>query len=450
MNNREKLISIFDAALKSVDSYDSVRKAIRLRNNEIIINGQITYKTNNFSKLIVVGAGKATAPMAQAVEDIFGERIDDGIIIVKYGHTKPLKKIRQIEASHPLPDAPGLKGTKDIIEILRNADARTLVICLLSGGASSLLVSPAGDITLDDKKYMTDLLLKAGATINELNAFRKHISGVKGGQLARIACPASVATIILSDVIGDRLDVIASGPTVPDSTNFRDALGVIGKYKLEDKVPDSILKYIRKGLQGEVEETPKRDEVFPGNVRNIIVGSIKQALTAAVEKAASLGCKTQIISSDIHGDVRDAAGYLAEKAIDAKKTLKSGNEPVCLLSGGETTVAVEGNGLGGRNQELALAFAIAIKGEKGITMLSAGTDGTDGPTDAAGAIVDGETSSLANQYGINPAEYLRNNDSYNFFKNLDSMSGTHHHLITGPTWTNVMDMQIILVEDGDK
>mgnify|MGYP001566737775 FL=1 len=450
MNNREKLISIFDAALKSVDSYDSVRKAIRLRNNEIIINGQITYKTNNFSKLIVVGAGKATAPMAEAVEDMFGERIDDGIIIVKYGHTRPLKKIRQIEASHPLPDAAGLKGTDSIKEMLRNADSETLVICLLSGGASALLVSPAGDITLDDKMHVTDLLLKAGATINELNALRKHISGIKGGRLAGLAYPASTVTMILSDVIGDRLDVIASGPTVPDSTTFRDAMDVIEKYKLKDKVPDSVFKYIVKGLQGEIEETPKRDEVFFGNVRNIIVGSIRQALAVALEKAVSLGYKTEIMGSDIQGDVRDVAEYLAEKAIEGKEILNRGNEPVCLLSGGETTVTVKGNGLGGRNQELTLAFAMAIKGRKDITMLSAGTDGTDGPTDAAGAIVDGETVSLAYKHGIDPAKYLRNNDSYNFFKNLDSLSGTHHHLITGPTWTNVMDMQIILAEAGDK
>lgn len=449
MNNREKLISIFNAALKSVDSCDSVRKAISFRDNEIIINGHITYNINNFSKLIVVGAGKATAPMAQAVEDIFGDRIDDGIIIVKYGHTRPLKKIRQIEASHPLPDISGLRGTRSIIELLNHADAGTLVICLFSGGASSLLVSPAGYITLDEKKYVTDLLLKAGAAINELNTVRKHISRVKGGLLAEIMYPASVAAIILSDVIGDRLDVIASGPTVPDSTTFSDAMDVIGKYNLEDKVPDSVLKYIGKGLRGEIEETPKQGEVFFGNIRNIIAGSVRQALSAAMKKAVNLGYKTEIIASDIQGDVRDAAGYLLEKALEAKKTLKSVNGPVCLLSGGETTVSVKGEGLGGRNQELALAFAIEIKGEKGITMLSAGTDGTDGPTDAAGAIVDGETFSLAYKHGIDPVKYLRNNDSYNFFKNLDTLSGVPHHLITGPTWTNVMDLQIILAEEGD-
>ena len=318
MYNREKLINIFYAALKSVDSYDSVRNAISLRDDEIIINGQISFKTNNFSRFIVIGAGKATAPMAQAVEDIFGDRIDDGIIIVKYGHTRLLKKIRQIEALHPLPDASGLRGTESITEILKNADAETLVICLLSGGASALLVSPAGDITLDDKMHVTDLLLKAGATINELNALRKHISGIKGGRLAGLAYPASTVTVILSDVIGDRLDVIASGPTVPDSSTFRDAMDVIEKYKLKDKVPDSVFKYIVKGLLGEIEETPKRDEVFFGNVRNIIVGSIRQALTAAVEKAVSLGYKTEILGSDIQGDVRDVAEYLSQKAIEWK------------------------------------------------------------------------------------------------------------------------------------
>src|SRR3990172_6874774 len=336
MNNREKLISIFDAALKSVDAYDSVLKAMSSRDNVnppsppffkggILMNP--SEKEGN-RKLIVVGAGKATAPMAEAVEDMFGERIDDGIIIVKYGHTRPLKKIRQIEASHPLPDAAGLKGTDSIKEMLRSADSETLVICLLSGGASAMLVSPAGDITLDDKMHVTDLLLKDGATINELNALRKHISQVKGGRLAGLAYPASTVTVILSDVIGDRLDVIASGPTVPDSSTFRDAMDVIEKYKLKDKVPDGVFKYIVKGLQGEIEEIPKRDEVFFGNVRNILVGSIRQALAAAVDKAVSLGYKTEIMGSDIQGDVRDVAEYLAEKAKDAKKTLKSGNEPV--------------------------------------------------------------------------------------------------------------------------
>ncbi len=450
MNNRENIISIYDSALKSVDSCDSVLKTITLRNNEILIYGQDAYDTGNFSKIIVVGAGKATAPMAQAVEGVFGDRINDGIIIVKYGHTRPLRWIRQIEASHPLPDAAGLKGTEGIIEIIKKADAGTLVICLLSGGASALLVSPAGDITLDDKKHVTNLLLKAGANINELNAVRKHISGVKGGRLAEMVYPASMLTLILSDVIGDRLDVIASGPTVPDSTTFRDAMNVITKYELEGKLPDSVSRYIAKGLQGEIDETPKQDKPFFGNVRNFIVGNISQALSAAEKKAGLLGYKTEIITSDLQGNVREAARYLAEKAISARESLEIGSRPFCLLSGGETTVSVSGNGTGGRNQELALAFAAEIEGKKGITMLSAGTDGTDGPTDAAGAIVDGETSMLALKYRIDPVEYLRNNDSYNFFKKLDSLSGMNHHLITGPTWTNVMDMQIIIAEEGDK
>ena len=443
--NKEHLIDIYKSAIRAADPFKAVTQKLRVSGSRMTLEGK-DYNLREFNRIVVVGAGKAVAPMARAVEEIFGDSIDDGIIIVKYGHTRSLRKIRQIEGSHPLPDLNGVRGTKDLIDIVKRAADRTLVICLLSGGASSLLVSPMDGIALDDKKEVTELLLKAGATIDELNTVRKHISSVKGGRLAELAHPATLITPVLSDVIGDRLAVIASGPTVPDSTTFKDAIGVLRKYGLEDKIPGRVAKILKDGLEGKIEETPKGCEDFFKKARTIIVAGIKEALVAAKEKAESMGFKTEILTSELQGAAREAARDLAARAIEAKNTMKAGDKPRCLLFGGETTVTVKGGGLGGRNQELALAVAIEIEGRDGITLLSAGTDGTDGPTNAAGAIVDGGTLSLAKQYGMDAALYLENNDSYHFFKRLDFLSGKRHHLMTGPTGTNVMDLQIIAVE----
>ena len=445
MDKRGCLIDIFNSALKTVDPYNAMIERVKVVGNIMTINGQ-DYDLDNFNRIVVVGAGKATAPMVQAIEKNLGERVNGGIIIVKYGHTRSLRKIRQVEASHPIPDEAGLKGTEGIVEMLKEADEKTLVVCLISGGGSSLLVSPADDITFNDKQEVTDLLLKSGATIDELNTVRKHISNIKGGKLAQIVYPATIVTLILSDVIGDRLDVIASGPTVPDNTTFQDAIGVIEKYGLEDKLPTTVLRFLKQGLNGKIGDTPKAGEVFFENARTIVIGSIKQVLNAAMEKASTMGFEPEIVTSELQGEARNAARYLAERAVEVQKSLKSGERSRCLISGGETTVTVKGKGLGGRNQELALAFAIEIEGMKGIMMLSAGTDGTDGPTDAAGAIVDGETVPLARKFSLDPLVYLEDNDSYNFFKRLDSLSKEKYHLITGPTGTNVMDMQIIIAE----
>ena len=400
----------------------------------------VSYDLSRFNNIIVIGAGKATASMAQAVEEVIGDKISDGLIVVKYEHTSPLKKIKQLEAGHPLPDEAGVKGTEEILRLLEGADEKTLVICLLSGGGSALLVSPSEGITLNDKIETTRLLLSAGADIEGLNTVRKHLSKVKGGRLSEISYPATLITLMLSDVIGDRLDVIASGPTVPDNSTFKDAMDVIKKYNLVDKLPANVMILLKQGLRGDIKDTPKEGLIKD---RTFIIGNLKHALTAAKEKAVSMGYETEIISSELQGEARDVGRWLAKRA----KGLK---EAGCLISGGETTVTVKGNGLGGRNQELALAFAIEIEGLKGITMLSAGTDGTDGPTDAAGAIVDGETVSKAKTLGLDPERYLNTNDSYNFFKRLDSLTGERHHVITGPTGTNVMDIQIILVGGNEK
>jgi glycerate 2-kinase len=442
---RTELFDIYQSAVKAADPYRAVTEHLSLTGDMLSVAGA-EYDFKCYRRVIVIGAGKGTAPMAQAVEDILNDRINEGIVIVKYGHSRHLRKIVQREAAHPLPDEAGLRATSEIRELLKKAGEETLIICLLSGGASSLLVAPADGITLNDKRLMTSLLLSAGADINELNAVRKHISAIKGGRLAEIAYPATIVTMILSDVIGDKLDVIASGPTVPDSSSFRDALDVVHKYSLEEKIPSEVFSLLHLGVSGVIPDTPKGGAVFFRQVRNIIVGSIRRSVEAARGRAAELGFEPQVLTLELQGEAHDAARALASKSIEIRSVMRPGDGPRCVLSGGETTVLVKGKGMGGRNQELALAFAIEIAGIPGITMLSAGTDGTDGPTDAAGAIVDGTTATKAKQRGMDPMEYLMNNDSYGFFRKFDELTGEKAHLMTGPTGTNVMDMQIILVD----
>ena len=436
------LTTIFKAALEAADPWRAVKNAVRLEGNRLYV-GSASYALDCFNRIIVVGAGTGTAPMARAMEEILGDRIDQGLVVVKYGHTGSLGRIRQVEAAHPLPDEAGVKGTEEIVRMLKEADEKTLVICLLSGGGSALLVSPAEGLSLGDKQAVTDLLLRAGAPIGELNAVRKHLSKVKGGRLAELAHPATLATLILSDVIGDRLDVIASGPTVPDGSTFADALKVIRKYGLEDRLPAAAARYLVEGEAGKIADTPKaRAACFSGS-SPLVVGSLALALEAARSKAESLGYATEVVTAELQGEAADAARYLAGVGRDG---LRHGGGRRCIIAGGETTVTVKGSGKGGRNQEMALAFAMEIEGTEGIDFLSGGTDGNDGPTDAAGAMVDGKTAGRARGFGIEPEDFLARNDSYTFFEQLDRLSGERHHLITGPTGTNVMDVQVLLVE----
>ncbi|MEN6586941.1 MAG: HAD-IIB family hydrolase [Sulfuricella sp.] len=436
--------NIFSAAIAAVDPYQAVLNAAKLEHGCLTV-ADAAYRLDAFSRILVVGAGKATARMALAIEHLLGARISDGLIIVKDGHTAGLAAIKQIEASHPVPNQAGVEGAQRILEMVRGAGEQTLVICLLSGGASALLVAPVAGVTLQDKQEVTALLLKAGAAIGELNAVRKHLSAVKGGRLVRAACPAQTVTLILSDVIGDRLDVIASGPTAPDGSSFADACSVIEKYGLMEKIPVHAMDYLQRGAAGLEPETVKDGDACLRNTRNVIVGGSRQALAAAQEQARQLGVAAEIVSADLQGEARDAARFLAQTARMTQDRLQAG-ERRCLLSGGETTVTVRGAGKGGRNQELALAFSLEIEGRQGISLLSAGTDGGDGPTDAAGALVDGNTAGQARGLGMEPAAYLEDNDSYGFFKRFDAMSGAHSHFTTGPTGTNVMDLQIMLLE----
>ncbi len=402
------------------------------------------YALKNFRKLLVVGFGKASYQMAVALEEsIDTELISGGIVVTKYGHSKKnhsseLKKIKVYEAAHPVPDEKGIMATEEIIKLLKSADKGTLVICLISGGGSALFVSPHEGITLQEKQLITDLLLKAGADITELNSLRKHLSKVKGGRLAEIAHPAEIISLMISDVIGDKLDVIASGPTAPDSSTYQDALDVVNNYGLAEKTPTSVMELFKRGVEGSVPDTPKKGNPVFENVQNLIVGSNQIAIEAARKKASELGFETQVLSTEVEGDVEGVAKWLAGKTREELSVSQDGKK-TCLISGGEPTVIVKGKGKGGRNTELALRFAMEIEGVEGVTMLSAGTDGTDGPTDAAGAVVDGQTIGKAKALGINPQEYLDNNDSYNFFKKINSL------VITGPTGTNVMDVHIVLI-----
>lgn len=434
---KEKAIEIFWSAIDAVNPYNSIKN----QSKKILS----FYRERGIKMLFVIGFGKASYEMARGINDSLNEIITEGIIITKYQHSKGVKtidKIKVFEAGHPIPDDNGVEATKRVVGLLKKADERTLAVTLISGGGSALLVSPMEPITLKEKQEATKLLLEAGADINEVNTVRKHISSVKGGRLAQIAYPAYIKSFILSDVLKDRLDVIASGPTTFDPTTYPNALDAIERYGLLNKMPQSIIGVLNKGIKGEVPETPKENNFIFKNIENTIIGSNKIALANAKSRAQELGFYTDILSTELEGEAKEVGRWLARVAMAYKDRKDASNikKPVCLLSGGETTVKVTGTGKGGRNTELALAFAIEIRGKKGILLLSAGTDGTDGPTDAAGAYVTGETVPNANNIGISPFEYLDNNDSYNFFKKLDSL------FITGPTGTNVMDIQITLIE----
>lgn len=443
-NSTGQLVEMFYAALAAVDPYGAVLRSAKMVDGRLQVGGA-GYELAAFDRIIVVGAGKAAARMALAVEFLLGKRISAGLIVVKDGHTEPLAIIESVEGAHPVPNEAGEAGTKRLMELVHAADEKTLVVCLLSGGASALLVAPVEGVTLEDKQVVTRLLLKAGAAIDELNIVRKHLSAIKGGRLARIAYPAQVVALLLSDVIGDRIDVIASGPTAEDRSTFAEALEVMAKYRLVESIPQRVLDYLRKGAAGLAPETVKGDDVCLGHTQNVIIGSISLALHAAGEMARQLELPVRTVTAKLQGEARMAARFLAQTAREALLGLRPG-ESCCLLSGGETTVTVNGSGMGGRNQELALAFALEAEGLDSVSLLSAGTDGSDGPTDAAGALVDGKTASRARWLGIEPSRYLESNDSHSFFRRFDEISGGHSHFITGPTGTNVMDMQLLLLE----
>lgn len=435
---RKDAITIFHAGLKVVYPVNAVKRHFNYLNN-ILTVGNRTYSLSDFRNIYVIGAGKASAAMAQPIEQALGNRLSSGIVNVKYGYSVPLKVVRINEAGHPEPDEAGLNGTKEITKFLEQTDKEDLVIFLISGGGSALLPFPFKGLTLLDKQETTKILLKYGATIHEINTVRKHISQVKGGRLARLAYPSMLVSLILSDVIGDDLDVIASGPTVPDHSTFNDCLHILEKYNLYDKIPPSVLMLLEKGARGEIEETLKVDDPVFKRTQNVIIGSNILAVKAAKKKADELGYHSLILSTFIEGETREIAKIHTAIVKEIISTGHPLSRPACIISGGETTVTIRGNGLGGRNQEFVLAAAMEVDGLDNTVILSAGTDGTDGPTDAAGAIADGSTVHRAHALGLNPEHYLKENDSYHFFKPLGDL------FITGPTNTNVMDLRLALI-----
>jgi len=438
---RKHAEEIFFAGLKAVDPKLAVHKHVKLIDDkQLQIDGR-QYELDDFDRIMVVGCGKAGATMAAALEEILGDKISTGLLNVKYGHVEKLRYIKLNEAGHPVPDKSGVRGAQEIYRRLDQAGERDLVLCLLSGGGSALLPLPVDGVSLEETQRLTEALLACGADIEEVNAVRKHVSKVKGGQLARAAHPATIVTLMLSDVVGDKLDAIASGPTVPDSSTFSDVREILERYEIWQTIPESIRLHVEKGLEGEVPETPEVGDDFFGKTQNVIIGSNILALQAAAEHAKKLDYNCQILSSFVQGETRDVARVHAAIAREIAKTGNPIEPPACIISGGETTVTLHGSGKGGRNQEFVLAAAMDVSGLKSTVILSAGTDGSDGPTDAAGAICDGETLQAAEEQGLNARQHLTNNDSYSFFKELEDL------LITGPTNTNVMDLRVILVGD---
>ncbi len=415
-----------------------MERSLGLEGGRLTIAGE-PYEMAPGGSVFVVGFGKASAQMAAAAERKLGHSLAGGLVSTKYGHGCGPGQVRVIEAGHPIPDGAGMEAARRIMALARGAGEGDLILCLISGGGSALLPLPAGGITLDEKMAATELLLRCGAGILELNALRKHISAIKGGQLARAAYPARVVNLIVSDVIGDPLEAIASGPTVPDTTTFEDCLAMVRRRDLAAALPRAVMKRLEAGARGEVDETPKPGDPVFGRVRSCIIASSAVALRAAEQRAVQLGYNARVVSDTLEGEAREVAAELVQLAKDVAAGREGPARPACLLAGGETTVTVRGKGKGGRNQELVLAAALKLEGTAGVVLLGAGTDGTDGPTDAAGAFADGETAGRARALGIDGRALLEENDSYRFFHVLGDL-----HL-TGPTGTNVMDITVFLV-----
>ncbi len=430
---------IFGAALEAADPITATKRHLSVDGDRLQIGPQV-YDLSRYDRLFIIGAGKASARMGLAAHDLLQERITGGAVIVKQGYAVPVGKLDILEAAHPVPDQAGVEATAKIIELLRQTGGeKDLVLCLISGGGSALLTCPVDGVSLKEKRETTEALLRCGAAIQEINALRKHLSKVKGGRLAALASPSTLAALILSDVIGDPLDAIASGPTAPDPSTFDDCLQIVERYALKHKIPPAALEFLARGVRGEVEETPKPGSAAFDRVHNQIVGNNQIALSAARRRAETLGYQAMVLSSSIEGEAKEVA---ADHAAIARRVMSDGkpvNPPACIISGGETTVRILGDGLGGRNQEFALAAAIDLDGCERVVVLSGGTDGTDGPTDAAGGLVDGTTIQRARALGLDARDFLRRNDSYHF------LHATGDLLVTGPTFTNVMDVRLVLV-----
>ncbi len=432
---------VWTAALRAVDPAAAIRKLVGRRGSMLKID-RCRIDLDTVGKLWVLGAGKAAASMGQAIEKVLGRYIAGGILATKYGHGLPLKKLEIVEAGHPLPDANSVTSGTRVLSLAKNQiQSGDLVLCLLSGGASTLLVSPAQGITLEDKLACTRLLLNGGADIHELNAVRKHLSSIKGGGLARFLAPARVISLILSDVVGDDVSTIASGPMAPDPTTFGECIEILQKLQLWDQTPPAVKQRFERGAAGLIEETPKEGDPVFNEKKTVLVGSNAQACTAAAQAAKRLGYHVMVLTSRLEGDNGEAARLHMSVAKEIVFQRRPVRPPACIISGGETTVKVAGKGKGGRNQEFVLHCVKQLSRLPAPCIVaSLGTDGTDGPTEAAGAIADNSTLTRAMKYGAHLlSESLSDNDSYNYFRRLGDL------IITGPTRTNVMDLHILML-----
>ncbi len=472
-------MEIANTGIRSVSPYKMIHRRVKLADNNLTIqeDGAEKYALDlkSFHNVFIIGAGKATAPMARALEEILGSRIKEGAIAVKPGHTADLSIITQIEGGHPIPSKGSIAAAREIAAICRKAGDTDLVINLLSGGGSALLSLPhhglpdqnIAAVTLEEMQEVTKALISCGASIQEINCIRKHISAIKGGRLAELIYPARSINLILSDVVGDDLQSIASGLTVADRSTYGEALQIIEKYGIKEEIPEKVIRLLSAGAAGNAAETPKSDAECFSRMRNILLGTNSAALHAAAAEAEKLGYRAIILSSKVTGEAREIAKFYAAVAREAAGTApvriqskdriaasngesdsrKSGTaiyeKPLCILSGGETTVTIRGSGRGGRNQEMALAFLAEVAARpdefSGVLFASIATDGNDGPTDAAGAFASADLSQSAEKNRMNIADYLADNNAYNFFDKIDGL------IKTGPTNTNVCDMQIIMI-----
>lgn len=441
----DNLMTIVNRAISAVSPDPAMRATLSLDGDVLTVSGR-PYNLSAYSRILVIGAGKASAAMAQTLEALLGDRIDKGVVATKYGHGLPLDTIKVMESAHPVPDEAGTLASNSLLHLANEAGANDLVFCLLSGGASAIIPAPCSPVTLTDKQETTRALLECGATINEINAVRKHLSSCKGGHLAKKLEPATVITLIISDVVGDYLDVIGSGPTAPDESTFQSCLDTVKKHSLCQKIPHAVIRFLEDGAAGSLPETLKASDPCFDKIQNVIIAGNGMALSGAADAARELGYHPIIIDPAMEGEARRVAQSIIRTAEATCNEEGAVPPPACLLAGGETTVTITGSGKGGRNQELALAAAIELAemedNRERISMACVGTDGTDGPTDAAGALVLPDTLNKAEDLGLSAQQYLLDNNSYDFFSKVGTI------IKTGPTRTNVMDVTIVLIENA--
>ena len=436
---KEDFYRIIHSAINSVKPVELIHRRVMLEGNHLIVNN-LKINLDKYERIFVLGTGKASAYMAYEIEKLLGSKIFAGIVSTKYDHSAPCKIIKIIECGHPVIDQNSIRAGTEILDLAKEATEKDLVLCLLSGGGSSLLEKLPEDISLIELQHVFRLLLNSGANIEEMNIVRRHLSNIKGGKLAAAIYPATCVSLILSDVINDPLEAIAGGVTSPDPSTFNYALSILEKYKIKERIPANVLDYIIRGIDGKIPETIKPGNKVFERTTNIILGNNKEALLNAKIIAASLGYNVLLYSDNLQGEAREIGKFSAEIARQIFSEGKPLTRPACFLFGGETTVSITGNGKGGRNQELVLSALNEMSNVKfDYLIASVGTDGTDGPTDAAGAIASKDIMYKSTELNLDILNYLNNNDSYNFFNKVDGL------IKTGPTGTNVMDITIILI-----